>query len=157
MTIEERNELIIKYIPLANKIAFQKNKTTPKNITLDEIKSAAYMGLIDAATKFRPELCSFPTYAKFRIIGSIKDYLKNIKIDFCELKDYYFSSSCDYDNLDLFPSIFSFLDYTGQNVIKMYYIENKSMKHIGDFLGVSESRISQMIAKYKKIIRNKIK
>ena len=71
--------------------------------------------------------------------------------------DYYFSSSCDYDNLDLFPSIFSFLDYTGQNVIKMYYIENKSMKHIGDFLGVSESRISQMIAKYKKIIRNKIK
>ena len=157
MTIEERNELVLSDIPLANKIASNKNKSTPKNVTLDELRSAAYLGLIDAANKFKSDYsCSFSTYARFRIVGSIKDYLKKTKINFIELKDNYFSI-CDYDKLCFVDDLFSFLDYNGQNIMKMYYIENKSMKQIGEIFGVSESRISQMMNKYKKIIRNKIK
>lgn len=157
MTIKQRNKLVVDYIPLANKIASIKNKSTPKNITLDELRSAAYLGLIDAANKFNSDYsCSFSTYARFRIIGSIKDYLKKSKVNFIELKDNYFSIF-DYDKLGFIDDLFSFLDYTGQNIMKMYYIENKSMKQIGDIFGVSESRISQMINKYKNIIRKKIK
>lgn len=157
MTIEERNQLVINYIPLANKIAISKNKSTPKSISLDDLKSEAYVGLIDAANKFDLKYsCSFSTYAKIRILGSIKDYLRKIKINFRELKDNYFVVF-DYDKLDLFQDVLSFLDCTGQNVIRMYYLENKSMKQIGIQLGLSESRISQMMNRYKKIIRNKIK
>jgi DNA-directed RNA polymerase specialized sigma subunit len=157
MTIEERNKLIVNYIPLANKIAYQKNKTTPKNIDFEELKSVAYLGLIDAANKFNLEhSCSFATYARFRIIGSIKDYLRKSKLKLYKLQDNYFFC-CDYDNLDLFSHVLSFLDCTGQNIIKMYYIDNKSMKQIADSFGVTESRISQLINKYKKIIKGKIK
>lgn len=161
MTIEERNELVINYIPLANKIANQKNKLTPKCVSLEELKSAAYFGLLDAANKFNPEAnCSFATYAKFRIIGEIKDYLrKGAKSIFCKIEDYEFSydDSDYYNNLDLFSIVCSFLDCTGQKIIKMYYIEDRSMKQIGCELRLSESRVSQMISGYKKIIRNKLK
>lgn len=80
MTIEERNELVIKYIPLANKLAFQKNKFTSKNICFDELKSAAYMGLVNAANKFDKKYnCSFYTYAKIRILGEICDFIRKNK------------------------------------------------------------------------------
>lgn len=160
MTIKERNELVINYVPLANKIANQKNKSTPKCVSLDELKSAAYFGLLDAANKFDSELnCSFATYARFRIIGEIKDYLrKNIKFKFCQIKEDFLYEDVDYyNNLDLFSIVYSFLDCTGQKIIKMYYIENKSMKQIGHKLSLSESRVSQMMSNYKKIIRNKLK
>jgi hypothetical protein len=39
----------------------------------------------------------------------------------------------------------------------MYYIQNKSMKEIGDILNLSESRISQLITRSKKIMRKKMK
>jgi RNA polymerase sigma factor FliA len=80
MTIEERNELITNYIPLANKLAFQKNKFVSKNLSIDELKSAAYMGLVDAANKFNLKYkCSFSTYAKIRILGEICDFIKKNK------------------------------------------------------------------------------
>jgi len=145
-------------MPLANKIASQKNKITPKNITLDELKSAAYLGLIDAANRFSKEYnCSFSTYAKIRIEGEIKDHLRKNRKKHSELiEDFSYEDSNYYNNIDLFPYIFSFLDFTGQNIIKMYYVENKSLKQIGDSLDITESRVCQLISKYKKIIRKKI-
>jgi RNA polymerase sigma factor (sigma-70 family) len=158
MTTEQRNQLVINYIPLANKIACQKNKITPKSITLDELKSAAYLGLLDAANKYKKiKNCSFATYAKFRIIGEIKDFLRKNKKNHLELnEEFSYEDDQYYNNLDLFSYVFSFLDCTGQKIIRMYYIENKSMKEIGKNLNLNESRISQLISKYKKIIRKKI-
>jgi RNA polymerase sigma factor for flagellar operon FliA len=80
MTIKERNELITNYIPLANKLAFQKNKFVSKNITFEELKSAAYMGLVDAAIRFdNKRNCSFFSYAKIRISGEICDFIRKNK------------------------------------------------------------------------------
>lgn len=157
MTINERNQLVLNYMPLANKIASDKNKNTPKNITLDELKSAAYLGLIKAANKFNKELkCSFATYAKYRIIGEIKDYLRKNKTKFIEITDQYYYNVENQDQIDILSFVYSILDATGQSVIKMYYVDNKSMKQIGRQLNITESRVSQMICKYKKIIRKKI-
>ena len=159
MTLEQRNELIINHIPLANKLAKQKF-IKYKNKSFDEIRSAAYMGLVDAAVKFKINInCSFYTYATIRISGEISDYFKKNKphrqlnLDIGSSNDH-----VDYyNNLDLFDKAISFLNKNNQNIIKMYYLENKSMKEIGDFLDVSESRVSQMIGKLKVIMRKKMK
>jgi RNA polymerase sigma factor (sigma-70 family) len=157
MTIIERNQLVLNYMPLANKIASEKNKKTPKNITLDELRSAAYLGLIQAANRFNKESnCSFATYAKYRITGEIKDYLRKNKIKFVEIQDQYYYNIENQDNIDLFSTIYAIIDTTGRSIIKMYYVDNKSMKQIGKQLNITESRVSQMICKYKKIIRKKI-
>lgn len=159
MTLKQRNELITQYIPLANKLA--KNKHTKyKNICFDEIRSAAYMGLVDAANKFKNNLnCSFYTYAKIRICGEISDFIKKIRPHKGIITDIQDSNDhVDYyNNIDLLYKSISFLNKKSQKIIKMYYFENKSMKEIGEILDVSESRISQIITEIKKIIRNKMK
>jgi DNA-directed RNA polymerase specialized sigma subunit len=52
-------KLVVDYIPLASKLAWQKSMTTPQSVTFDELKSAAYMGLVDAASKFDAGLSLF--------------------------------------------------------------------------------------------------
>jgi DNA-directed RNA polymerase specialized sigma subunit len=76
-TMENRDELFNQYIPLANKLACKKHKEMPKCVQLDELKSAAYFGLLDAATKYNQDKHSqFPMYARIRILGEINDYLR---------------------------------------------------------------------------------
>lgn len=72
MTIEKRNELIIKFMPLANKLA-------RKHSDFEEARSVAFMGLIDAAENYDCNKGSFYTYAHIKINGSIKDYFRKIK------------------------------------------------------------------------------
>src|SRR5690606_9250413 len=80
MTEREREELVVNYMPLANKIAWAKRKTTPICITIDELKSAAYMGLVEAASRFDPARgVAFGVFARMRIAGQITDYLRTFK------------------------------------------------------------------------------
>src|ERR1022692_3707077 len=73
----KRDELFNKYIPLANKIANNEKKDVPKCVQLEELVSAAYCGLLDAATKYDKEKNDqFPLYGKIRILGEINDYLR---------------------------------------------------------------------------------
>lgn len=51
--------------------------TLPKNVERQDIKSLAFMGLVDALEKFDPNRdLKFDTYASFRIKGSIIDGLR---------------------------------------------------------------------------------
>lgn len=88
---DEQKQLIIKNLKLADKIA-QSTKKTYYFISYDELQSAAYMGLSEAALNFNIQKCaSFSNYATYRIFGAIKDYLrelrfgtKSIKIKLCD-------------------------------------------------------------------------
>src|SRR3972149_4467569 len=75
---ETRQRLVIDNIPFANRIAYKKKRILPKFIDVEEIKSAAYMGLVDAASKFDENRGIFPTYAYYRISGAITDYLREL-------------------------------------------------------------------------------
>ena len=78
-TIEERNTLILDYLPLANKLAWKKWRLTPPSVDIDELKSAAYFGLVDSAEKYNVNRgVSFAVYASIRIHGAICDYLREL-------------------------------------------------------------------------------
>jgi RNA polymerase sigma factor for flagellar operon FliA len=50
---------------------------TPSHITIEDIRGAAYVGLLEAAAKFDESLgWKFNTYASRRIKGAIRDYLR---------------------------------------------------------------------------------
>lgn len=77
----------------ADNTALHYFKKTPRSVNYDELKSAAYMGLVKAASKYDGEN-DFAPYAFCRMSGEIKDYLrslawggraKRIKIEFAEL------------------------------------------------------------------------
>jgi len=164
MTNEERNVLITNYLPLANKLAWKKNKSTPNCVNIDELKSAAYMGLVDAAKKFKPTQGSFGSYAAIRIIGEIKDYLRQlgrfpeVSLDIKANEDQMtlvdsipaFESK---DPTDFFEEVTKNLNTIGKKVVKSYYIDDQSLKEIGVSIQVSESRVSQIFKKCRESLK----
>jgi RNA polymerase sigma factor (sigma-70 family) len=150
-------KLIVDYIPLANKLAWQKSMTTPKSVTFDELKSAAYMGLVDAAIKFKPALGSFSNYAKIRIAGSIKDHLKHLSnygsVRPVREDDGFFSVNDEILTNDFFDFAASKVEESDGDLLRMYYVEQKTLKEIGVIRGVGESRVSQIISKCHRKLR----
>jgi RNA polymerase sigma factor (sigma-70 family) len=154
------NELVLNYIPLANKLAWQKSMSTPKSVSFDELKSAAYLGLVDAASKFKPHLGSFSSYARIRISGAIKDHLKDLtsygSIRCVREDDASFSEKDELMTMDFFEFAESKLDKTDGKLLKMYYVEKKTLKEMAQTRGVGESRISQIMSSCHKKLRSSL-
>lgn len=164
--------LVEQYVPLANKLAYKKKRTVPNFVDIEELKSAAYMGLVEAASRFKPELgIQFSTFAYTRIFGAIHDYLRemgwgkrNEPVQAFSLsnptKD---DENCSFgdmleakenDNGDEFMEVITLnLDDKASQVLKSYFIDEYSLKEVGEKFGVSESRISQLIKQYKHQIK----
>jgi RNA polymerase sigma factor (sigma-70 family) len=153
------NKLILDYIPLANSIAIRKKKNLPKYVTLDELKSAAYLGLTQAANKFNPELGSFYGYAHIRINGAIKDHLRSL-LDYGKdniIDDVIFVEKDNLQTNDFFDVVSKKLSKSESKIIRMYYIESKTMKEIGELESISESRVSQIISSSHKKLKRTLK
>jgi RNA polymerase sigma factor (sigma-70 family) len=164
-------QLVEQYVPLANKLAYQKKRVLPKFIDIEELKSAAYLGLVEAASRFDQGLgIAFSTFAYPRIFGAIHDYLreqgwmkrgdnsKMLSLDVpssdgedCMLRDLV-ESKPDGDVEECFEAITIKLDHQAKQVLRCYFIDEYSMKEVGEKFDVSESRISQLIKQYKKRI-----
>lgn len=166
-------DLVLQYVPLANKLAYQKKKNLPKFVDIEDLKSAAYLGLVEAASRFdHKKGVAFSTFAYPRIFGAIHDYLreqawfKNINKPVLSLDSLVLDEK-DYCLKDIIPSkaehnvdecleFFAInLDDQAKNVFNYYYIEDYSMKEVGEKIGLSESRISQLIKNYKQTIKKR--
>lgn len=75
LDLDSRNRLIVENIDFADQIASNLFKKTPKWIYLDELKSAAYLGLVVAASRYEGAV-PFKGYACHRISGEIMDYMR---------------------------------------------------------------------------------
>jgi RNA polymerase sigma factor for flagellar operon FliA len=70
--------LINNYIPFAKALAYEYHTKT--GFEYYELKSCAYLGLVQAALKYKPEFNdSFAGFAAPRIKGSIIDFLRKNK------------------------------------------------------------------------------
>ena len=73
-----RTTLILNNLSLADKIAKSKKRKL-SHISLEELQSAAYFGLVLAANHYQEEKNDcFPAFAVWRIIGAVKDYLREL-------------------------------------------------------------------------------
>jgi RNA polymerase sigma factor (sigma-70 family) len=170
MTKNERDELIINYLPLANKLAWQKNRSTPPCVTIDELKSAAYMGLVDAASRFdNSRGIAFGVYARLRITGEMGDYLRQLNwigptFDMMSLDTPIGESMTLVDVLEEKPAVRrnEFFDKAtrpltgiGRRIVRMYYEEDRTLKEIGAVEGISESRVSQILKENRRHMAQK--
>jgi len=169
MTTEE---LVLKYVPLANKLAFDKKRNLPKHVDVEELQSAAYLGLVEAASRFdESKGIAFSTFAYPRISGAILDHLRQQSWgkrtdpkaaysldtptsddDNVAMKDMLVAEE-DSNADELLEMVSNEFDDQAQKVMKLYFIDDCSMKEVGEQFGVSESRISQLISKYKARIK----
>lgn len=73
----ERDQLILTYAPLVERIARRACAKLPPSVELDDIQSAGMIGLIDAIEKYDAEKgTQFKVYAEIRIRGAIIDELR---------------------------------------------------------------------------------
>jgi RNA polymerase sigma factor (sigma-70 family) len=192
MTIsdQERNKIFEKYIHLAEEEAKRKQRKVPPCVIYDDLLSAAYVGLLDAASKYDEEKVvtkgekSFEIYARFRIKGSINDWLRScnwgkrndhFKMMTLEttvlferengttwnLKD---SIADDRYNVvnsvnskQLFSKLLKDLPFVVKKIFHLRYIDELTMAEIGDKVGLTESRISQLISDYSHYLNKKWK
>lgn len=215
--MSERDQLILKHLPLVRAIAIRVYENLPVHVDVDDLVHAGIMGLFDAAVKYKDEKqVSFHAYAKHRIKGAILDSLRDMDWASRDLRRRHkqleavtrdlaaimernptedeiaqkmgmevtrwrqvavelrmvglLSASSrppdsDNQNVPDFPandqlnpdviagqnelrSVLSeamkTLPERYQTVIGLYYISGKTMREIGDRLGINESRVSQI-------------
>lgn len=166
-------KLVEQYIPLANKLASQKKKTLPRFIDFEDLRSAAYLGLVEAANRFNPNIgICFSTFAYSRINGAMIDYLRNqgwlkrgsacfivsldskTSDDSCNFGDTIEAKKEVKNQDEILETILFKLEDQAKSVLKHYFIDQLSMKEVGQKIGVTEGRVSQLIKKYKDQIRS---
>ena len=144
-------------MPLACRMAKKKSLSAPPHVSFEELQSAAYMGLVDAASRFDPSKgFAFSSFARLRIEGEMKDHMRLSML--CESTrliadgEDFESSSRTANSFDIGLDI-SFLGEREMKMLLLYYSENRTMKEIGDAEGISESRVSQIMASCKRRIK----
>lgn len=166
-----KETLVLQYLPLANKLAYQKKRSLPDFVDVEDLKSAAYLGLVEAANRFDSKFdVAFSTFAYPRIFGAIHDYLREqgwfkrgdltpvMSLDSafdnqdCVLRDTIPSKPNDNTKENL-EAITLGLDDQDKAIISYYFVEEYSMKEIGEIIGISESRVSQLLKSCKSKIR----
>lgn len=152
MLTSEKQNLVLQYISFSEKLAKSQFRKTPPQVQLDELISAAYMGLVDAAKKYDGK-SDFKTYASWRINGEIKDYLRGLQWDRHNVKVSAIPESYDIpcekeaDNFDdvLDDVAKNHISFLAKNILRMYYGERLTITKIAEKVNLSSARISQLI------------
>ena len=157
MTTEKTNALIEQYIPLADKLAIAKFYKTPKHISLDELKSAAYMGLVEAANRISPEKIETSSYyLRRKIYWAMQDYLRSLR---WSISDNYVSldeNQPTEEDSDFLIFVGEVLNGVAKEVLISYYVGKESPKDIAKTHNLTVSRISQILAKSRRMIKRKL-
>lgn len=134
-------------MPLAESMARGRSRNLPANITLDEVRSAALFGLSDAAHRYEPDRgVPFASYARVRIAGEITDFFRATSYDSKEPDEVPVAEEAPrVETEDFFEFVISELGESDGKLLRMYYLDGKSLKEVGRERGVSESRASQIL------------
>ena len=155
----EKQNLVVDYMNLAKKMAYNKKKMVSKHIDVDDLISAAYLGLSDAADRY-DGVHAFAPYASIRIMGAIQDYLRGLGIGKknCKVLGQFGEDNGIWledkqDSQEKFEELIEGLPELGKDVIRLYFVDGLKLKEIGEKIGVGEARVSQMLSQYKELIK----
>jgi RNA polymerase sigma factor FliA len=77
--LRQRDELVIAHVDLVKTMASRLGRRLPSQVEVSELVSVGVMGLIDAATRYRPSLgVPFDAFARRRIHGAMLDALRGL-------------------------------------------------------------------------------
>jgi RNA polymerase sigma factor for flagellar operon FliA len=78
-TEEEKAKIVQEYLPQIKIWAMRAKNTLPDSVDIDEIYSAASLGLIESLNKFdKTRKTAFATYVEHRVKGAIRDALRGL-------------------------------------------------------------------------------
>ena len=166
MNTSERNVLVENYLPLAESMAFKIARSCPRHVSVDELKSAAYFGLVDASRRYDPTILgAFGPYARKRIWGELVDCVRSVtwgkkghkkrvtSADFSDESDPHYEDLIGESeaeeqicSAEFFQKLTSNVSSVARDIIFMYHVESLTMKAIGQRVGLSIGRVSQILS-----------
>jgi len=171
MLTDIRQKLVVDYMYLAERIAFKKKRSVPPQVSVEELKAAAYLGLVDAAEKYKEGIGNFPTYAYYRISGAIIDYLRElgwgksnnrksaVSLDAEVSDEFSIKDTLEARTIrssdEFFAEISKELPQKATGILKSYYMDGQSLREIAETCHVTESRISQLMSSYRGHIKRR--
>ena len=79
LDLQTRDQLVMAHVDLVKTMASRLGRRLPSQVELSELVSVGVMGLIDAATRYRPSLgVPFDAFARRRIHGAMLDALRGL-------------------------------------------------------------------------------
>ena len=169
------HEIIEQNMDFATRLAYRRKRALPSFIDAEALQSAAYLGLVEAASRYDPERgVLFTAFAYRRILGAIDDYLRELQwggklnhVDMASL-DIRVDEECgtladiiegrsdvDHEGKEALEVVATKLGSRATEIFRYCFIDELSMREVGEKFGVSESRISQLIAEYRKKLKTK--
>lgn len=158
----QRDALVMKYLEVAERMASQKDKTTPTNISLDDLRSVAFLALLDAAGKYNGNPRTFKAYAMIRIRGDMIDYIRSMCWGTRGCYSGYVSldapvdenGACLADMVEDYRSPESDVEDNsqtdlGEKIFRLYHTQGYTMQEIGEQLGMHRLKVSRLLNKYK--------
>lgn len=157
------------YMGYVQSLAHRMHAQNKTPATKEDLAHWGFLGLVDAGQRFRPEEgVEFTTFARRRVIGAMYDgmtaesyWSRRVYRDLrgqeavtetvsdVEVVDHALSpeklAAQDEALSELRDAIQSSLKQREQQVVMLYFFHNVRMLEIGDVLGVSESRVSQLL------------
>lgn len=141
----------------------------------DDHVAVGRLGLVKAAHDYQPNpRATFKTYAYYRILGELKDYIRSNFVRHSKTpkahtqaisleqlrQDIGWEPSADglegrTINKDLCSKLLATLPQREKMIFKAYYFDEFTMRDIGKVLGYAESRVSQIITKTLKLLRKR--
>lgn len=176
-----QRDLVEQNLKLATLIALDHHRALPPHVELDDIEQAARIGLIEAALRFDASRgATFQTFARWRINGAIRDYLRGLdavsKEDRARINAGEASEvvHLNVDELYMEPraaqqspedasiaaqitaqiaTLIEGLSGRQRTIVREYYYHERPMAAIGESLGVKKARISQVHKKTIETLR----
>jgi RNA polymerase sigma factor FliA len=156
-----RERLVVAYSPMVKFVAGRLGAGLPSHVEDADLISYGLVGLIGAIERFEPERgIKFETFAMTRIRGSIYalDELWTVSDssgDQVSLLDTIADEGAadpqealaSNEVKDRLTEAIGSLPEREQLVVALYYYENLTLREIGEVLGVTESRVSQLHTK----------
>ena len=181
-----RNRLISEYLPFVKRIVHRMAVHLPTHVDVEDLIHAGVIGLIQSIDRYDPTRDNtLATFAMFRIRGAVLSELRSRDIlsrsnrkkvremqqTWIHLEQKLGREVEDWEDQDALLSIRAqeikaalakAIDELSENektVISLYYVDELTMKEIGEVMDLTESRISQIhsgaiIHLRKKLIRN---
>src|SRR5918997_1125473 len=147
-----RERLVVAYSPLVKYVSGRMASGLPAHVEEADLISYGLVGLISAIERFELEReIKFETYAITRIKGAIIDELRSLdwvpRSVRARAREIERANSKLEHKLQRAPTDEEMAHEREKLVVALYYYENLTLREIGEVLGVTESRVSQLHTK----------
>jgi len=139
------DQLTREHLLRAERLALGLARSLYRFLDRDEVVSAAYFGLVDAAYRYEDQGRSFWSYAQYRVRGEINALARRYDPRTVPLEDdHLLTSDRPPERVAVLRAILANLSGDGRQVIVLYYFHGRSQGEIAAQLGVSTSRVSKL-------------